>query len=172
MRRGSDAIALLKERSRLALRLAGLQLVRSIYAGWRHKCLIRPTFLPAGSPQDRQAQRRRAVRLHTCGSAGWRHKCLIRPTFLPAGSPRRPGKRSAAGRPGAVPAVVPDGGINALSGLQKTSFPPGPRKRSAAGQLALVPLSSPSGAGPDPAGRGQNSSAPGGSDPDTRPDSA
>ncbi|MCG4347217.1 hypothetical protein, partial [Escherichia coli] len=50
MRRGSDAIALPKERSRLALRLAGLQLVRSIYAGWRHKCLIRPTFLPAGSP--------------------------------------------------------------------------------------------------------------------------
>ncbi|MDF8490810.1 hypothetical protein, partial [Escherichia coli] len=36
MRRGSDAIALSKERSRLALRLAGLRLVRSIYAGWRH----------------------------------------------------------------------------------------------------------------------------------------
>ncbi|MCP5581099.1 hypothetical protein NL293_26665, partial [Klebsiella pneumoniae] len=70
-----------KERSRLALRLAGLQLVRSIYAGWRHKCLIRPTFLPAGSPP-------------------------------------RTGKRSAAGRSGAVPAVVPDGGINALSGLR------------------------------------------------------
>ena len=30
----------------------------------------------------------------------------------------RPGKRSAAGRSGSVPVVVPDGGINALSGLQ------------------------------------------------------
>ncbi|WP_218189394.1 hypothetical protein, partial [Klebsiella quasipneumoniae] len=82
-----DAIALSKERSRLALRLAGLRLVRSIYAGWRHKCLIRPTFLPAGSP------------------------C-------------RPGKRSAAGQDtsSSIPAVVPDGRINALSGLQKTTF--------------------------------------------------
>ncbi len=62
------------------------------------------------------------------------------PAYRKPPSPRRPGKRSAAGRSGAVPAVVPDGGINALSGLQKTSFPPGPRKRSAAGQLALVPL--------------------------------
>ncbi|SSN72975.1 Uncharacterised protein [Klebsiella pneumoniae] len=78
------------------------------------------SFLRA-PPQDRQAQRRRAVRLHTCGSAGWRHKCLIRPTFLPAGSPPRTGKRSAAGRSGSIPAVVPDGGINALSGLR--SFP-------------------------------------------------
>ena len=91
-------------------------------AGWRHTCLIRPTFLPAGSPpQDRQAQRRRAVRRCTCDSAGWRHQCLIRPTFLPAGSPPRTGKRSAAGRSGSIPAVVTDGGINALSGLR--SFP-------------------------------------------------
>ncbi len=133
------------------------------------------SFLRA-PPQDRQAQRRRAVRLHTCGSAGWRHKCLIRPTFLPAGSPPRTGKRSAAGRSGSIPAVVPDGGINALSGLR--SFPQAhpprrPGKRSAAGQLFQAnSLSSPSGAGPDPAGRGQNSSAPAGSDPDTRPDSA
>ncbi len=77
----------------------------------------------AHTPQDRQAQRRRAghFKLRTCGCAGWRHKCLIRPTFLPAGSPPRTGKRSAAGRSGAVPAVVPDAGINALSGLR--SFP-------------------------------------------------
>ncbi|MBD3699579.1 hypothetical protein IE979_14710 [Klebsiella pneumoniae] len=54
-----------KERSRLALRLAGLQLRR-----------------PAG--------------FH----------------------PRGPRKRSAAGRSGTVPAVVPDGGIHALSGLR------------------------------------------------------
>ncbi|ESN32021.1 hypothetical protein L365_04809 [Klebsiella pneumoniae MGH 19] len=92
----------------------------------------------AHTPQDRQAQRRRAVRLHTCDSAGWRHKCLIRPTIPHTGS-----------------------------------HPVGPRKRSAAGQLVQAnSLSSPSGAGPDPAGRGQNSSAPAGSDPDTRPDSA
>ncbi|VAX92660.1 Uncharacterised protein [Klebsiella pneumoniae] len=95
------------------------------------------SFLRAPPPQDRQAQRRRAVRRRTCGSAGWRHTCLIRPTFLPAGSPPRTGKRSAAGQL-----------------VQANS------------------LSSPSGAGPDPAGRGQNSSAPAGSDPDTRPDSA
>ncbi|OUH93700.1 hypothetical protein AZ047_002455, partial [Klebsiella pneumoniae] len=40
-----------------------------------------PAYVPSCGlpPQDRQAQRRRAVRLHTCGSAGWRHKCLIRP---------------------------------------------------------------------------------------------
>ncbi len=96
------------------------------------------SFLRA-PPQDRQAQRRRAVRRRTCDSAGWRHTCLIRPTFLPAGSPppRRPGKRSAAGQL-----------------VQANS------------------LSSPSGAGPDPAGKDQNSSAPAGSDPDTRPDSA
>ncbi|SSI94334.1 Uncharacterised protein [Klebsiella pneumoniae] len=57
------------------------------------------SFLRA-PPQDRQAQRRRAVRLHTCGSDGWRHKCLIRPTFLPAGSP--PGPASVA-PPGSWP---------------------------------------------------------------------
>ena len=169
-------------------------------------------------PQDRQAQRRRAghFKLHTYGCAGWRHKCLIRPTFLPAGSPCRPGKRSAAGQDtsSSVPAVVPDGGINALSGLRSFLRAPPPRtgKRSAAGRSGSIPavvtdgginalsglrsfpqahtprrpgkrsaagqlvqansLSSPSGAGPDPAGRGQNSSAPAGSDPDTRPDSA
>ncbi len=170
------------------------------------------SFLRA-PPQDRQAQRRRAVRLHTCDSAGWRHTCLVRPTFLPAGSPPRTGKRSAAGRSGAVPAIVPDGGINALSCLRSflrapppqdrqaqrrravrrrtcgsagwrhtclirptflpAGSPPRTGKRSAAGQLVQAnSLSSPSGAGPDPAGRGQNSSAPAGSDPDTRPDSA
>ncbi|CAH4149892.1 Uncharacterised protein [Klebsiella pneumoniae] len=84
-----------------------------------------PAYVPSCGtpPQDRQAQRRRAghFKLRTCGCAGWRHKCLIRPTFLPAGSPPRTGKRSAAGRSGAVPAVVPDAGINALSGLR--SFP-------------------------------------------------
>ncbi len=32
---------------------------------------------------------------------------------------RGPRKRSAAGRSGSVPVVVPDGGINALSGLQE-----------------------------------------------------
>ncbi len=49
-----------------------------------------------------------------------RLECLIRPTFLPAGSPCRPGKRSAAGQDtsSSIPAVVPDGGINALSGLR------------------------------------------------------
>ena len=51
-----------------------------------------------------------------------------------------PRKRSAAGRytSDAVPAVVPDGGINALSGLRalQQAFlrPPGPRKRSDAGR--------------------------------------
>ncbi len=176
-----------------------------------------PAYVPSCGlpPRPAQAQRRRAVRLHTCGSAGWRHKCLIRPTFLPAGSPPRTGKRSAAGQDtsSSVPVVVPDGGINALSGLRSFlrappqdrqaqrrravrrrtrgsagcrhqclirptflpagSYPRRPGKRSAAGQLAQAnSLSSPSGAGPDPAGRDQNSSAPAGSDPDTRPDSA
>ncbi|ESM10490.1 hypothetical protein L415_04733 [Klebsiella pneumoniae UCICRE 4] len=69
-----------------------------------------------------QAQRRRAIHIRhrTRGCAGWRHKCLIRPTGPPAGSHPRPGKRSAAGRytSDTVPAVVPDGGINALSGLR------------------------------------------------------
>ncbi len=70
-----------------------------------------------------QAQRRLAIciRRRTRGCAGWRHKCLIRPTDPPAGSNSvGPRKRSAAGRyaSDAVPAVVPDGGINALSGLR------------------------------------------------------
>ncbi len=70
-----------------------------------------------------QAQRRRAIyiRRRTCGCAGWRHQCLIRPTGPAAGSNSvGPRKRSAAGRytSDAVPAVVPDGGINALSGLR------------------------------------------------------
>nr|VXZ86328.1 Uncharacterised protein [Klebsiella pneumoniae] len=38
----------------------------------------------------------------------------------------RPGKRSAAGRSGSVPVVVPDGGINALSGLQDHTARPTP----------------------------------------------
>ncbi|STT18831.1 Uncharacterised protein [Klebsiella pneumoniae] len=113
-------------------------------AGWRHTCLIRPTFLPAGSPpQDRQAQRRRAVRRRTCDSAGWRHQCLILPTFLPAGSPPRTGKRSAAGQDtsSSIPAVVPDGGIHALSGLRSfLRAPPQDRqaqRRRAAGSGQL-----------------------------------
>ena len=109
-------------------------------AGWRHKCLIRPTFLPAGSPcRPAQAQRRRAVRLHTCGSAGWRHTCLIRPTFLPAGShpPVGPRKRSAAGRSGVVPAIVPDGGINALSGLRSLTQAHTPQDRQAQRRRAV-----------------------------------
>ncbi|HBQ6958413.1 TPA: hypothetical protein L8O79_005792, partial [Klebsiella pneumoniae] len=62
------------------------------------------------------------------------------PAYVPScGLPPRPGKRSAAGRSGAGPAVVPDGGINALSGLQKTSFPRRTGKRSAAEQLAHPP---------------------------------
>ncbi|SXD70965.1 Uncharacterised protein [Klebsiella variicola] len=70
-----------------------------------------------------QAQRHRAIhiRRRTRGCAGWRHKCLIRPTSPFAGSNSvGPRKRSAAGRytSDAVPAVVPDGGINALSGLR------------------------------------------------------
>ncbi len=70
-----------------------------------------------------QAQRCRAIyiRRRTRSCAGWRHKCLIRPTGSPAGSNSAgPRKRSAAGRytSDAVPAVVPDGGINALSGLR------------------------------------------------------
>ncbi len=54
--------------------------------------------------------------------------------------PPGPCKRSAAGRYtlDAVPAVVPDGGINALSGLRalQQAFlrPPGPRKRNDAGR--------------------------------------
>ena len=66
-----------------------------------------PAYVPFCGlpPQDRQAQRRRAVRRRTCDSAGWRHKCLIRPTFLPAGFPRRPGKRSAAGQLAHPPSV-------------------------------------------------------------------
>ncbi len=95
------------------------------------------SFLRA-PPQDRQAQRRRAVRRCTCDSAGWRHQCLIRPTFHPAGSPCRPGKRSAAGRSGAVPAIVPDGGINALSGLRSflRAPPPGPASAAPPGGQA------------------------------------
>ncbi len=70
-----------------------------------------------------QAQRRRAIhiRRRTRGCAGWRHKGLIRPTGPPAGSNSvGPRKRSAAGRytSDTVPAVVPDGGINVLSGLR------------------------------------------------------
>ena len=64
------------------------------------------------------------------------------PAYVPScGLPPRTGKRSAAGRSGSIPAVVPDGGINALSGLR--SFPqahtPRTGKRSAAGQLAHPP---------------------------------
>ncbi len=70
-----------------------------------------------------QAQRRRVIHIRhrTRGCAGWRHKCLIRPTSPFAGSNSvGPRKRSAAGRytSDTVPAVVPDGGINALSGLR------------------------------------------------------
>ncbi|MEH3393999.1 hypothetical protein, partial [Klebsiella variicola] len=100
-----------KARSRLALRLAGLRLVRSIYAGWRL------TPYPAYVPSRRLTQ-------------------------------RRPGKRCAAGRSGAVPAVVPDGGINALSGLRsfpQAHTPVGPRKRSAAGRSGAVPAVVPDG---------------------------
>ncbi|WP_205837674.1 hypothetical protein, partial [Klebsiella quasipneumoniae] len=71
----------LKERSRLALRLAGLRLVHSIYAGWRLTPYL--AYVPSR-------------RLTHVG----------------------PRKRSAAGRSGAVPAVAPDGGIHALSGLR------------------------------------------------------
>ncbi len=67
-------------------------------------------------------QRRRAIhiRRRTRGCAGWRHKCLIRPTGPHRLNSVGPRKRSAAGRytSDAVPAVVPDGGINALSGLR------------------------------------------------------
>ena len=91
------------------------------------------SFLRA-PPQDRQAQRRRAghFKLRTCGCAGWRHQCLIRPTFLPAGPHPRTGKRSAAGRSGSIPAVVPDGGIHALSGLRSFPRDPTPGPASAA----------------------------------------
>ncbi len=89
------------------------------------------SFLRAHPPQDRQAQRRRAVRRRTCDSVGWRHQCLILPTFLPAGSPPRTGKRSAAGRSGSIPAVVPDGGINALSGLRSLTQAHTPQDRQA-----------------------------------------
>ncbi len=70
-----------------------------------------------------QAQRHRAIhiRRRTRGCAGWRHKCLIRPTSPFAGSNSvGTRKHSATGRytSDAVPAVVPDGGINALSGLR------------------------------------------------------
>ncbi len=105
------------------------------------------SFLRA-PPQDRQAQRRRAVRLHTCDSAGWRHKCLIRPTIPHTGShPVGPRKRSAAGRSGSIPAVVPDGGIHALSGLRSflRAHPPRTGKRSAAGRSGAVPAIVPDG---------------------------
>ncbi len=126
-------------------------------------------------PQDRQAQRRRAVRLHTCDSAGWRHTCLIRPTFLPAGSP--PQDRQAQRRRAVRRRTCDSVGWRHKCLIRPTFLPAGspPRtgKRSAAGQLVQAnSLSSPSGAGPDPAGRDRNSSAPAGSDPDTRPDSA
>ncbi len=93
----------------------------------------------AHTPQDRQAQRRRAVRRCTRGCAGWRHTCLIRPTENRL--PPRTGKRSAAGQSGTVPAVVPDGGINALSGLRSfLRAPPQDRqaqRRRAAGSGQL-----------------------------------
>ncbi len=93
-----------------------------------------PAYVPSCGtpPQDRQAQRRRAghFKLRTCGCAGWRYTCLIRPTFLPVGPHPRTGKRSAAGQDtsSSVPVVVPDGGINALSGLRSflRAPPPGP----------------------------------------------
>ena len=59
------------------------------------------------------------------------------PAYVPSCglTPPRTGKRSAAGRSGAVPAVVPDGGIHALSGLRSfLRAPPRTGKRSAAGQ--------------------------------------
>ena len=66
-----------------------------------------------------QAQRRRAIyiRRRTRGCAGWRHKCLIRPTGPPAGSNSVGPRKYSAWRytSDAVPAVMPDGGINALS---------------------------------------------------------
>ncbi|HBZ7730889.1 TPA: PerC family transcriptional regulator [Klebsiella variicola subsp. variicola] len=77
----------------------------------------------SSSPRPVQAQRRRVIyiRGRTRGCAGWRHKCLIRPTSPFAGSNSvGTRKHSATGRytSDAVPAVVPDGGINALSGLR------------------------------------------------------
>ena len=101
-----------------------------------------PAYVPSCGlpPQDRQAQRRRAghFKLHTYGCAGWRHKCLIRPTFLPAGSPPRTGKRSAAGQDtsSSIPMVVPDGGINALSGLRSFLRAP-PQDRQAQRRRAV-----------------------------------
>ncbi len=90
-----------------------------------------------------QAQRRRAIHIRhrTRGCAGWRHKCLIRPTSPFAGSNSvGPRKRSDAGRytSDTVPAVVPDGGINALSGLRvlcwfKQRRPAQAQRRRAAG---------------------------------------
>ncbi|GKI45984.1 hypothetical protein NUBL13784_50000 [Klebsiella pneumoniae] len=51
------------------------------------------------------------------------------PAYVPScGLPPRTGKRSAAGRSGSIPAIVPDGGINALSGLRSflLAHTPGP----------------------------------------------
>ncbi|VGH45663.1 Uncharacterised protein [Klebsiella quasipneumoniae] len=92
------------------------------------------------TPRPAQAQRRRAIyiRRRTRGCAGWRHKCLIRPTGPPAGSNSAgPRKRSAAGRytSDAVPAVMPDGGINALSGLRVL-----PQAQTAQARASAAPL--------------------------------
>ncbi len=107
-------------------------------AAWRYTSDAVPAVVPDGGinalsdlrvlhrfkqRRPAQAQRRRAIhiRRRTCGCAGWRHKCLIRPTSPFAGSNSvGTRKHSATGRytSDAVPAVVPDGGINALSGLR------------------------------------------------------
>ncbi|UNT08932.1 sodium ion-translocating decarboxylase subunit beta [Klebsiella pneumoniae] len=94
--------------------------MRSIYAGWRHKCLIRPTFLPAGSPPGPASaappgRTLQAPYLWLCRMAA----SMPYPAYVPSHrlTPPRTGKRSAAGRSGSIPAVVPDGGIHALSGL-------------------------------------------------------
>ncbi|KAA5685115.1 hypothetical protein F3G24_10630 [Klebsiella pneumoniae] len=122
MRRGSDAIALSKERSRLALRLAGLRLRRP--AGFH------PQARASAAPPGGQAPYPRLCRMAAY---------MPYPAYVPEEAcgtpPRRPSKRSAAGRSGAVPAAVPDGGIHALSGLQKIAFPP----NSSAGQSAPCP---------------------------------
>ncbi|MBD3720974.1 hypothetical protein IE992_08100 [Klebsiella pneumoniae] len=81
---------------------------RRFYAGWRLR-LTRPTFV-------RPAVNLFTIVAETAGADGLK----IAETFPEGrGSLRGPRKRSAAGRSGSVPVVVPDGGINALSGLQE-----------------------------------------------------
>ncbi len=70
------------------------------------------------------------------------------PAYVPTcGLPPRTGKRSAAGRSGSIPAIVPDGGIHALSGLRSflRAHPPRTGKRSAAGRSGAVPAIVPDG---------------------------